>query len=227
LRRVLTFRPRSYDIRAVQSQPSCHPCDIGDMASRVPRSPTASHPLHRQQVAPQVSAHTPSSSATSALAKRTSQVFPCLRRFAVPDPDRVLLYAAEDAPATVRRRLEGIVAATGVACDKGQTEQVLDLRTIDLFGPVPARRRLLQVVLRPRPRSRDCRRCRVSVRYPLEHHHNPRGQIERQLPRATVRAVSEKTSYDMSALTRCTSQVRRLAHSAAQAWRLGRGVHQE
>ena len=40
---------------------------------------------------------------------------PCLRRFVVPDPGRVLLYAAEDAPAIVRRRLEGIAAAAGVA----------------------------------------------------------------------------------------------------------------
>jgi RecA-family ATPase len=40
---------------------------------------------------------------------------PCLRRFVVPDAGRVLLYAAEDAPAIVRRRLEGIAAAAGVA----------------------------------------------------------------------------------------------------------------
>ena len=39
---------------------------------------------------------------------------PCLRRFAVPHSGRVLLYAAEDALATVRRRLEGIAAAAGV-----------------------------------------------------------------------------------------------------------------
>ena len=39
---------------------------------------------------------------------------PCLRRFAVPDPGRVLLYAAEDSPEIVRRRLEGIAAAAGV-----------------------------------------------------------------------------------------------------------------
>ena len=40
---------------------------------------------------------------------------PCLRRFVVPDAGRVLLYPAEDAPAIVRRRLEGIAAAAGVA----------------------------------------------------------------------------------------------------------------
>jgi hypothetical protein len=46
---------------------------------------------------------------------------PCLRRFAVPDPGRVLLYAAEDAHPIVRRRLEGIAAAAGV-----------DLRDLDI-----------------------------------------------------------------------------------------------
>ena len=40
---------------------------------------------------------------------------PCLRRFAVPKPGRVLLYAAEDALHIVRRRLEGICAAAGLA----------------------------------------------------------------------------------------------------------------
>jgi len=45
---------------------------------------------------------------------------PCLRRFAVPDPGRVLLYAAEDASEIVRRRLEGIAAAG------------LDLRDLDI-----------------------------------------------------------------------------------------------
>ena len=39
----------------------------------------------------------------------------CLRRFAVPQPGRVLLYAAEDALHIVRRRLEGICAAAAVA----------------------------------------------------------------------------------------------------------------
>src|SRR5215469_8533349 len=39
----------------------------------------------------------------------------CLRRFAVPQPGRVLLYAAEDALHIVRRRLEGICAAATVA----------------------------------------------------------------------------------------------------------------
>ena len=39
---------------------------------------------------------------------------PCLRRFPVTQPGRVLLYAAEDAPHLVRRRLEGICAAANV-----------------------------------------------------------------------------------------------------------------
>ena len=39
---------------------------------------------------------------------------PCLRRFSVPNPGRVLLYAAEDALHIVRRRLDGICAAAGL-----------------------------------------------------------------------------------------------------------------
>lgn len=39
---------------------------------------------------------------------------PCLGRFAVSTPGRVLLYPAEDALPTVRRRLEGICAAQGI-----------------------------------------------------------------------------------------------------------------
>src|SRR5580658_11242407 len=39
----------------------------------------------------------------------------CLRRFPVPRPGRVLLYAAEDALHIVRRRLEGICAASGLS----------------------------------------------------------------------------------------------------------------
>ena len=40
---------------------------------------------------------------------------PCLRHFAVPYAGRVLLYAAEDAPAIVKQRLHGIATAAGVA----------------------------------------------------------------------------------------------------------------
>ena len=39
---------------------------------------------------------------------------PCLRRFSVPKPRHVLLYAAEDALHIVRSRLEGICAAAGI-----------------------------------------------------------------------------------------------------------------
>ncbi len=42
---------------------------------------------------------------------------PCLRRFAVRSQGRVLLYAAEDAPHLVRRRLEGICRAAGAGFD--------------------------------------------------------------------------------------------------------------
>jgi AAA domain-containing protein len=48
----------------------------------------------------------------------------CLRRFAVPRPGRVLLYAAEDPLDVVRRRIDGICRAAGVAIDR------LDLHVI-------------------------------------------------------------------------------------------------
>jgi AAA domain len=47
------------------------------------------------------------------LAVAVASATPCLRHFAVPQPGRVLLYAAEDAPHVVRQRLEGICAAAG------------------------------------------------------------------------------------------------------------------
>jgi RecA-family ATPase len=75
---------------------------------------------------------------------------PCLRRFAVPDPGRVLLYAAEDAHPIVRRRLEGIATAAGV-----------DLRDLDIqvitapslrLDLVADRLALKEVVARLQPR---------------------------------------------------------------------------
>lgn len=42
---------------------------------------------------------------------------PCLGKYSVPGTGRVLLYAAEDAPGVVRRRLEGISEATGCALE--------------------------------------------------------------------------------------------------------------
>ena len=49
------------------------------------------------------------------LAVAVAAGIPCLRRFAVSRPGRVLLYPAEDALHIVRRRLEGICAAAGVS----------------------------------------------------------------------------------------------------------------
>lgn len=49
---------------------------------------------------------------------------PCLRRFRVAEPGRVLLFAAEDALHVVRRRLDGICRAAGVTLAK------LDLHVI-------------------------------------------------------------------------------------------------
>jgi AAA domain len=48
------------------------------------------------------------------LAVSVAAGMPCLRRFAVAKPGRVLLYAAQDALHIVRRRLDGISAAAGV-----------------------------------------------------------------------------------------------------------------
>ena len=42
---------------------------------------------------------------------------PCLRRYAVPRPGTVLLFAAEDALHVVRQRLDGICAAAGLRID--------------------------------------------------------------------------------------------------------------
>jgi AAA domain len=49
------------------------------------------------------------------LAVAVAAGIPCLRRFAVSRPGRVLLYPAEDALHIVRRRLGGICAAAGVS----------------------------------------------------------------------------------------------------------------
>jgi RecA-family ATPase len=49
------------------------------------------------------------------LAVAVAAGIPCLRRFTVTRPGRVLLYPAEDALHVVRRRLEGICAAAGVS----------------------------------------------------------------------------------------------------------------
>ena len=75
---------------------------------------------------------------------------PCLRRFAVPEPGRVLLYAAEDALHVVRRRLDGIAAAAGM--------QLADLDIQVITAPTlrldleADRRNLAETVDRLRPR---------------------------------------------------------------------------
>ena len=66
---------------------------------------------------------------------------PCLRRFVVPTPGRVLLYAAEDAHPIVRRRLEGIAIAAGVAL-RDLDIQVITAPTLRL--DLPADRVALQ-----------------------------------------------------------------------------------
>jgi len=75
---------------------------------------------------------------------------PCLRRFVVSDPGRVLLYAAEDAPAIVRRRLDSIATAAGVALSDLDI-QVITTPTLrlDLEGD---RRSLAQTVADLKPR---------------------------------------------------------------------------
>jgi RecA-family ATPase len=58
------------------------------------------------------------------LAVAVASSSPCLRRFPVPRPGRVLLFAAEDALPIVRQRLDGICAAAGLALEN------LDLQVI-------------------------------------------------------------------------------------------------
>lgn len=75
---------------------------------------------------------------------------PCLRRFAVRRPGRVLLYAAEDALDVVRRRIDGICRAAGVAI-AGLDLQVITvpLLRLDLEND---RRHLAATVAALRPR---------------------------------------------------------------------------
>ena len=75
---------------------------------------------------------------------------PCLRRFTVPRAGRVLLFAAEDALHIVRRRLEGISAAAGVALANLDI-QVITAPTVrhDLDAD---RRNLAETVARLQPR---------------------------------------------------------------------------
>jgi hypothetical protein len=75
---------------------------------------------------------------------------PCLRRFAVPKPGRVLLYAAEDALHIVRSRLEGICAAAGIAL-RDLDVHVITAPTLRLDLPAD-RARLEQTVADLAPR---------------------------------------------------------------------------
>jgi hypothetical protein len=75
---------------------------------------------------------------------------PCLRHFAVPQPGRVLLYAAEDALHVVRRRLEGICAAA--ACDlKDLDVHVITAPTVRLDQQAD-RTRLDETITQLKPR---------------------------------------------------------------------------
>src|ERR1700675_3554811 len=75
---------------------------------------------------------------------------PCLRRFAVPRAGRVLLFAAEDALHIVRRPLEGISAAAGVALANLDI-QVITAPTLRLDLDAD-RRNLAETVARLQPR---------------------------------------------------------------------------
>ena len=75
---------------------------------------------------------------------------PCLRRFAVPRAGRVLLYAAEDALHIVRRRLDGICAATGLGLADLDV-QVITAPTVRLDLEAD-RRSLDQTVAKLQPR---------------------------------------------------------------------------
>jgi len=75
---------------------------------------------------------------------------PCLRRFAVPQAGRVLLFAAEDALHIVRRRLEGICAAAGLSLADLDI-QVITAPTVRLDLQAD-RRNLAETVARLQPR---------------------------------------------------------------------------
>lgn len=75
---------------------------------------------------------------------------PCLRRFRVPEAGPVLLFAAEDALHVVRRRLDGIAGAAGVALSEIDI-QVITAPTVRLDLEAD-RRRLTETVRALRPR---------------------------------------------------------------------------
>ncbi len=75
---------------------------------------------------------------------------PCLRHFSVPQPGRVLLYAAEDALHVVRRRLEGICVAAQLSLEDLDVH-VITAPTVRLDLPAD-RTRLERTVEQYKPR---------------------------------------------------------------------------
>jgi RecA-family ATPase len=65
------------------------------------------------------------------MAVAVASATPCLRRFPVAHPGRVLLFAAEDALSTVRQRLDGICASVGL-CLADLDLQVITAPTLRL-----------------------------------------------------------------------------------------------
>src|ERR1700732_203707 len=84
------------------------------------------------------------------LAVAVAAGIPCLRRFAVSRPGRVLLYPAEDALHIVRRRLEGICAAAAISLAELDV-QVITAPSLRLDLEVD-RARLDETVARLKPR---------------------------------------------------------------------------
>jgi hypothetical protein len=84
------------------------------------------------------------------LAVAVAAGIPCLRRFAVPRAGRVLLFAAEDALHIVRRRLDGICEAAGIALADLDI-QVITAPTVRL-DMAADRDSLAETVARLRPR---------------------------------------------------------------------------
>jgi AAA domain len=75
---------------------------------------------------------------------------PCLRRFAVPRPGRVLLFAAEDALHIVRRRIEGICSAASLSLADLDIQVITaPIVRLDLDAD---RRNLAETVARLQPR---------------------------------------------------------------------------
>ena len=84
------------------------------------------------------------------LAVAVAAGIPCLRRFAVPQAGRVLLFAAEDALHIVRQRLQGIAAAAGLALADLDIQVITSpVLRLDLDAD---RRNLAETVARLQPR---------------------------------------------------------------------------